>query len=147
MGHICGAGAWREPRRMFSNASGLTWIGPPKVLFSEIKSGAHMAIVTAAENRTEGRDVYVLPHERGMGHRSYLSPDGNSVLVVEMDNDGWLPCRVVPFDGSSQGRQVGPPKGSCTHAAWSPDPETQPRASERPERWAGPLREWRRAGR
>ncbi len=40
-----------------------------------------------------------------------------------MDNDGWLPCRVVPFDGSSPGRQVGPPKGACTHAAWSPDGE------------------------
>jgi Tol biopolymer transport system component len=112
-----------EPRRMLANASGLTWIGPHKVLFSEIKSGAHMAVVTAAENRTEQRDVYVPPHERGMGHRSYLSPDGTKVLVVEMDNGGFLPCRVVPFDGSSPGRRVGPPKGSCHHAAWSPDGE------------------------
>jgi len=112
-----------EPRRMLPNAAGLTWVGPRMVLFSEIKSGVHMAIVTAGENRAKERDVYVPPHERGMGHRSYLSPDGKNVLVVEMDNDGWLPCRVVPFDGSSPGRQVGPPKGACTYAAWSPDGE------------------------
>jgi dipeptidyl aminopeptidase/acylaminoacyl peptidase len=30
------------------------------------------------------------------------------------------PCRLVPFDGSSVGRHVGP-KGFCTSAAWSPD--------------------------
>jgi len=111
-----------ETRRMLPNAAGLTWIGPRTVLFSEIKSGAHMAIVTADENRAKERDVYVPPHERGMGHRSYLSPGGKNVLIVEMDNDGWLPCRVVPFDGSSAGRQVGP-KGGCTNAAWSPDGE------------------------
>ena len=58
-----------EPRRMLPNAAGLTWIGPRMVLFSEIKSGAHMAIVTADENRANERDVYVPPHERGMGHR------------------------------------------------------------------------------
>jgi eukaryotic-like serine/threonine-protein kinase len=29
-------------------------------------------------------------------------------------------CRLVPFDGSSAGRQVGP-QGPCTSAAWSPD--------------------------
>ncbi len=106
---------------MLPNAAGLTWIGPRTVLFSEIKSGIHMAIATAEENRAAERDVYVPPHERGMGHRSYLSPDGKDVLVVEMDNNGWLPCRVVPFDGRSPGRQVGPPKGGCTNAAWSPD--------------------------
>jgi Tol biopolymer transport system component len=112
-----------EPRRMMPNAAGLTWIGPRMVLFSEIKSGAHMAIVTTDENRAKERDVYVPPHERGMGHRSSLSPDGKNVLVAEMDNDGWLPCRVVPFDGTSPGRPVGPLKGGCTHAAWSPDGE------------------------
>ena len=26
-----------------------------------------------------------------------------------MGTGGWVPCRVVPFDGSSTGRQVGPP--------------------------------------
>jgi Tol biopolymer transport system component len=30
------------------------------------------------------------------------------------------PCRLVPFDGSSMGRQVGP-EGGCTAADWSPD--------------------------
>lgn len=113
-----------EPRRMLPNAAALTWVGPGTILFSEIKSGAHMAIVTADEDRANSRDIYVPPQERGMGHRSALSPGGGKeVLVAEMQNGGWLPCRVVPFDGSSPGKQVGPAKGGCTYAAWSPDGE------------------------
>jgi serine/threonine protein kinase/Tol biopolymer transport system component len=110
-----------EPRRWLPNASGLTWIDGQHLLFSEIKSGLHMAVVTAAESRTEQRDVYVPPQERGMAHRSYLSPDRQWVLLSEMDNGGWLPCRLVPFDGRSSGKQVGPPGADCTSAAWSPD--------------------------
>ena len=109
-----------EPRRMLPNASGLTWTDPGHILFSEIQSGLHMLLVTADQNRTGTRDVYVPPQERGMAHRSALSPDGKWVLVVSMDNAGWLPCRLVPFDGGSLGRVAGP-KGACTHAAWSPD--------------------------
>jgi eukaryotic-like serine/threonine-protein kinase len=41
--------------------------------------------------------------------------------VVEMNASGWLPCRMVPFDGSSAGRRVGPAPAQCTDAAWSPD--------------------------
>src|SRR6267142_1012975 len=54
-----------------------------------------------------------------MVHLSYASPDRQWVLVLEM-NPVWQPCSVVPLDGSSAGRQVGP-KGKCTSAAWSPD--------------------------
>ena len=110
-----------EPRRWLPNASGLTWIDGQHLLFSEIKSGLHMAVVTAAESRTEQRDVYVPPRDRGMAHRSYLSPDRQWVLLSEMDNGGWLPCRLVPFDGGSPGKHVGPPGAGCTSAAWSPD--------------------------
>ena len=110
-----------EPRRMLPNAAGLIWIEPPRLLFSEIKSGLHMAIVSASESRTDPHDIYVPPHERGMAHRSYLSPDHKWVLLTEMDNDGWLPCRVVPFDGSSIGRTVGPPGAACKDGAWSPE--------------------------
>jgi dipeptidyl aminopeptidase/acylaminoacyl peptidase len=56
-----------------------------------------------------------------MVHLSYPSPDRQWVLVLEM-NPVWQPCRVVPLDGRSAGRQVGP-KGKCTSAAWSPDGE------------------------
>jgi Tol biopolymer transport system component/tRNA A-37 threonylcarbamoyl transferase component Bud32 len=110
-----------EPRLMLANASGLRWIGPDRLLFSEIKSGVHMALVTARESRAEERDVYVPPHERGMAHRSALSPDGKWVLLAEMDNSGWLPCRVAPFDGSSSGRRIGPQSGACIDVAWSRD--------------------------
>ena len=67
-------------------------------------------------------DVYLPPDEPSMAHRSYLSPDGKSVLLAEMDNDHlWLPCRVVPSDGSSSGQKVGPTGGGCTSGAWSQD--------------------------
>jgi len=114
-----------EPRQLLPNASGLTWFvtdGLSRLLFSEIKGkGIHMGIVSASESRADARDVYMPPMETGMAHRSYLSPDRRSVLVVEMDNSRWLPCRVVSFDGSSAGREVGPPGAPCTYASWSPD--------------------------
>jgi Tol biopolymer transport system component len=56
-----------------------------------------------------------------MAHRSSLSPDRKSVLLAEMENGGWLPCRLAPFDGSSTGRSVGPVGAGCTYVAWSPD--------------------------
>ena len=81
-----------------------------------------MGIVAAEESRIGQRDVYLPAHEHGMAHRSYASPDGKWVLLVEMNEDhAWIPCRVVPMDGSSPGRQVGPPGGGCTFGAWSPD--------------------------
>lgn len=110
-----------EPRLMLANASGLTWLDDRNVLFSELKRGRHMAIVTATERRARSRDVYAPPGESDMAHRSYLSPDRRWVLLAEMDNVGWLPCRLLPFDGSSRGRPVGPPAAGCTSAAWSPD--------------------------
>jgi serine/threonine protein kinase len=113
-----------QPRKWLPNASGLVWIDPSTLLFSEMKrgEGVHMAIVTSQENRAGLRDIYVPPTMRGMGHRSYLSPDRKWVLIVEMNEaSDFTPCRLAPFDGSSSGRQVGPPGGACTFAAWSPD--------------------------
>lgn len=81
-----------------------------------------MGIVSAEENRIGEHDVYMPAEEPGMAHRSYPSPDGKSVLVVEMHRDHvWSPCRLVPMDGTSRGRQVGPPDAACTFAPWSPD--------------------------
>ncbi len=110
-----------EPRLWLRNASGLEWKDERRLLFSEIRGELHMGIVTAAELRTDSRDVYFPAHERGMAHRSSLSPDGKWIVLTEMDNSGLLPCRVVPFDGSSPGRQVGPANGECLDAAWSRD--------------------------
>jgi serine/threonine protein kinase len=110
-----------KPSLWLPNASGLTWIDREHVLFSEIKKGIHMALVTATESRAEARDIYVPPTEQGMAHRSYLSPDRKWVIAVEMDASSWLPCRLLPFDGSSPGKAVGPPDGRCTSGAWSPD--------------------------
>ena len=111
----------REPRPLLANASGLTWFEPDRVLFSEIRKGIHMAIVSATESRAQQRDVYVPPSELGMAHRSYASPDRRWVLLAEMDLTGWLPCRLVSMEGDGKGRAVGPPSSPCTEAAWSPD--------------------------
>jgi eukaryotic-like serine/threonine-protein kinase len=112
-----------EPHVMLPNASSLTWIqGGKRLLFSEIKEGLHMAIVTADEGRGQSRDVYVPSGDRSMAHHSYLSPDGRWVLIVEMDSRGaFQPCRVVPFQGNDDPRLVGPPDAVCTSGAWSPD--------------------------
>ena len=119
-----------QPTRLLPNASGLTWITDHQVLFSEIKSGFHMGIVTATEARADSREIYIQPNENAMAHYSYASPDRQSVLVVEMTSTHAFtqPCRLIPFDGSSMGRQVGP-QGTCTSTAWSPD-----------GRWPQPLR-------
>lgn len=123
------------PRLMLPNAEGLTWIDGGHLLFSEIKSGLHLALVTATDTRDQIRDVYVPPSDWGMAHRSALSPDHKWVLVVEMDNGGWLPCRLVPFDGSTTGEAIGPPGAGCTHAAWSPDQKWMYVSSEAGDRF------------
>jgi Tol biopolymer transport system component len=112
-----------EPHIVLPNASSLTWMeGGKRLLFSEIKEGLHMGIVTTDEGRGKSRDVYLPSGERSMAHHSYLSPDGRWVLVVEMDSRGsLLPCRVVPFEGRGEARVVGPPDGACTSGAWSSD--------------------------
>ena len=101
------------------NSAGLSWLGDGQLLFSEVKTGIHMGIVTARPDRSNLREIYFPAHDRGMAHYSYRSPDGKWILLAEMDPE-WRRCRVVPFDGSSSGRQVGP-AGGCTSAAWSPD--------------------------
>ena len=109
-----------ETVRMLPNASGLSFIGPHQVMYSEFKTGLHLGIVTSLDDRSEHREIYLPDHERGMAHFSYLSPDRKSVLVVEMDRTAnFQRCRLVPFDGSSPGGPVGP-TGACRFAAWSP---------------------------
>jgi serine/threonine protein kinase len=112
-----------EPHLLLPNSSSLTWIeGGKRLLFSEIKEGLHMAVVTTDEGRGESRDVYVPAGKRSMAHHSFLSPDGRWVLIVEMDSRSEIiPCRIVPFDGSNKIRVVGPPNGACLSGAWSPD--------------------------
>jgi serine/threonine protein kinase len=96
-----------QPERWLPNASGLSWTSPQHLMFSEIKSGEHMALVSSTESRRGPHDIYDPPHERGMVHRSYLSPDGRWVLLVEMDNGEWLPCRVIPSGGGSAASRWG----------------------------------------
>jgi hypothetical protein len=101
----------------------LTWIEQGKrLLFSEMREGLHLVLVTTDEDRGNSRDVYVPAGKRSMAHHSYLSPDGRWVLVVEMDSQGKiLPCRIVPFQGGNGAKIVGPPNGKCLSGAWSPD--------------------------
>ena len=113
-------------QRLLTNAEGMTWFndraGQLRILFSEMTGlGGQMSIVSSTERRTAPQNVYVPPPPAGMAHRSYRSPDGQWVLVVEMDGKSWLQCRLVPFDGGSAGKPVGPAPAQCTEAAWSPD--------------------------
>jgi Tol biopolymer transport system component len=104
-------------------AFGLTWAGPRQILFSERKV-LPWGIVAAREDRTSERNVYFPQNERGMVARSQMSPDGKWVLLAEFSAYGnWDQCRLVPADGSSPGRQVGPPDAPCSFVAWSPDGE------------------------
>jgi Tol biopolymer transport system component len=112
-----------QPSRMMQNAAGLNWLGPDRIVFSEVMAGTavHMGIVIAQENRAEEREIYFPSHERAMAHYSYASPDQRSLLIVEMDRVAdWQRCRLLSMDGKSSGVQVGP-QGSCTAAGWSPD--------------------------
>jgi Tol biopolymer transport system component len=111
-----------QPRLWLANASGLEWLDKQTILFSEIKNNdMHMALVSADESRAVEHDVYVPPSDRGMAHRSSLSPDGKSVLVVEMDRALWLPCKLVALAPGSLTQPVGPGGGGCTSVAWSRD--------------------------
>ncbi len=112
-----------EPHIMLPNASSLTWIdGGKRLLFSEIRSGLHMIAVTTDEGRGQSRDVYTPIPERGMAHHAYLSPDGQHVLIIEMNSLGNLgPCRVAPFHPPGEIREVTPAGKRCIDGAWSPD--------------------------
>ena len=114
-----------RPERILTNTEGVTWLaqaGEPRMLFSEMTGiGGQMSIVASTERKTAPRNVYTPPPPFGMAHRSYRSPDGRWVLVIEMDAQSWLPCRLVPFDGSSAATPVGPAPAQCTDAGWSPD--------------------------
>lgn len=112
-----------NPHLLLPNSSSLTWIEQGKrLLFSELREGLHLVVVTTDEDRGNSRDVYVPPGKRSMVHHSYLSPNGQWVLMVAMDSQGKiLPCRVVSFEGGNDIKIVGPPTGKCLSGAWSPD--------------------------
>lgn len=112
-----------DPHLLLPNASSLSWIeGGTRLLFSEIKEGLHMAVVSTDQSRGDSRDIYLPPGKRGMAHHSYLSPDDRSVLIVEMDSFGrFQPCRVVPYGGTGVSKIMGPPGRQCLSGAWSPD--------------------------
>jgi Tol biopolymer transport system component len=107
--------------QLLPNASGLTWIDGTHVLYSEIRKGAHMGLRKSAITREDVQDVYWPQTEQSMAHRSAVSPDRRWILIVEMENGVWQPCRLIPFDDATPGRNVGPPGSQCTYAAWSPD--------------------------
>ncbi len=106
---------------LLNNAAGLTWLNQRQLLFSQIRTGLHMGIVTGTATRDHFRELYFPPDERAMAHYSFASPDRRWALVVEMDKKGeWGPCRLISLGGKAQERPIGP-KGACTSAGWSPD--------------------------
>ena len=112
-----------EPQLLLKNAAGLVWLDSGRLLFSEIRSGVHLGVVTATVTRAGQREIYFPAHERGMAHYSSPSPDRRWALVVEMNGNGdWDQCRLIDLGGQHLPRSVGP-IGACTSAGWSPDSE------------------------
>jgi DNA-binding winged helix-turn-helix (wHTH) protein len=110
-----------EPHLLLNNAAGLTWLDPQHWLFSRIRSGLHLGVVTSTVAADHLREVYFPPHERAMAHYAYASPDRRSALVAEMDGQGeFTTCKLISLEGDPQPKPVGP-KGACTSAGWSPD--------------------------
>jgi len=110
-----------EPRLMFQNAAGLVWLDSQQILFSQAPTGIHLSVVKASITRSDLQNLYSPPHERGMAHYAFPSPDRRWAIVVEMTGDGdWGPCRLIAIEGQHQTRSVGP-EGGCTFAGWSPD--------------------------
>jgi Tol biopolymer transport system component/DNA-binding winged helix-turn-helix (wHTH) protein len=110
-----------EPQLLLKNAAGLVWLDSRHLLFSEIKSGIHLGVVTAAPTREGLHEIYFPAHERGMAHYSFPSPDRRWALVVEMNGAGeWAQCRLIALEGQGPPRSVGP-VGACTSAGWSPE--------------------------
>jgi DNA-binding winged helix-turn-helix (wHTH) protein/Tol biopolymer transport system component len=110
-----------DSQLFLNNAAGLSWLDRNHLLFSRVRSGLHMGIVTGPVTGQQFRELYFPAHERAMAHYSYASPDRKTALVVEMDDRGsWDPCRIISLDGRFASRRVGP-TGPCTSAGWSPD--------------------------
>ena len=108
-----------EPHLLLDNAAGLNWLNPSQLLYSRIRSGLHMGIVTQSVAGGDFREIYFPTHERSMAHYSFPSPDHKWALVVEMNQDGWA-CRLISLNGATPARSVGP-SNWCIAAAWSPD--------------------------
>ena len=117
-------------QRLLTNAEGLTWFndraGQLRVLFSEMTGlGGQMSIVSATERRTAPQNVYVPPPPDGMAHRSYRSPDGQWVLVVEMDDEvvAAVPVGTVRrrFDGKARRSSARAMHGCRLVAGWNVD--------------------------
>lgn len=110
-----------ESHLLLNNAAGLVWLDSNRLLFSEIRSGIHLGVVTSTASRADVLDIYFPPHQRGMVHSAFPSPDHRWALVVEMnDHGGWARCRLVNLLRQTSPRPVGP-AGACTSAGWSPD--------------------------
>jgi hypothetical protein len=59
-----------------NNAAGLSWLDQHQLLFSRIRSGQHMGIVTGTAIGPEFRERYFPRHERAMAHYSAVPTTG-----------------------------------------------------------------------
>jgi Tol biopolymer transport system component len=119
-----------EPQLLRRNAAALQWIPDGRVLFSEFRRGAQLAVVVSGETRSEEHDIHV-PPGNAMAHFSDLSPDGRSVAIGEMgafagaDTNFATPlsCFVVALDAEATSRRtVGARDAPCSmFLRWSRD--------------------------
>jgi eukaryotic-like serine/threonine-protein kinase len=112
-----------DPHLLLRNGAGLTWLDSGHYLYSRIRSGLHLGVVTSTTDGQNLRELYFPEHERAMAHYSFVSPNHRSALVVWMTGDGWQPCLRITLDNSAPPSKVGP-MGGCTAAGWSADGAT-----------------------
>jgi serine/threonine protein kinase len=87
------------PQLLLSNASGLSWIDSHHVMFSEIKSGIHLAVVTATESRSER----AVGPQSGSCISAAWSPDGNWIYTnSDAGTHGYHIWRQAFPDGAPQ---------------------------------------------
>ena len=81
-----------------------------------------MGLVAAEESRMgAARCLHAPPRARHGAPVLSCRPMGNGCCWWKWMTTTGCPAAWFPMDGSSQGRQVGPPGAGCTFGAWSPD--------------------------
>ena len=109
---------------MLNLAEGLTWIDTHRVLFSELKPTG-MGLETACKTIAPPACEIYMPNPKPVRALFLLAFTGRRTKSWcggrRWERPPWLPCRLVPFDGSSTGHRVGPDPAECTAAVWTPD--------------------------
>jgi hypothetical protein len=92
-----------EPQMMLKNASGLVWTGPRQIMFSEVRMGVHMSVVTSEESRASVTSTFLPTNPTWRTDRT-SRPTANGYCWWRWTSTTcgnlavWFPPTVVPQD-------------------------------------------------